>query len=99
MSAVEQLERQWDLPDGFFYRLRQGDYDSDGVDEVVGILRSVSVDDTSVLPRRFVSLTWWIPTFMEWQIERVRESGGNVEALKKDIVRVRNVLDETLGVP
>jgi hypothetical protein len=37
--------------------------------------------------------------FMEWQKERVEGEGGDVEALARDVVRVRNTLDELLGVP
>lgn len=44
-------------------------------------------------------MTWWIPTFMEWQRERVREKGGDVEQLDRDTFRSRNVLDRVLGVP
>jgi hypothetical protein len=46
-----------------------------------------------------VSLTWLIPTFMRWQIERVAENGGDVDGLRRTIVRMQNALDELLGVP
>lgn len=98
-DAIRRLERAWGFPEGVFFRLRQGDYDPEGIDEVVKFLRSLALDDDVLLPRRFVSLTWWIPTFMEWQEERVAEAGGDAEALKQHAVRVRNVLDELLGVP
>jgi hypothetical protein len=98
-EAIRCLEDAWDFPDGFFFRLRQGEYDASAVGGVIEILRSVDVDDESLLPRRFVSLTWWIPMFMEWQAERVAESGGDVDGLQRDVVRLRNVLDEVLGVP
>jgi hypothetical protein len=87
------------LPGWILFRLRQGEYDPSDVDGVIEILRSVDVDDKSLLPRRFVSLTWWIPMFMEWQAERVAENGGDVDGLQRDVVRLRNVLDEVLGVP
>lgn len=95
----KKLEEQWDVPDGFFYRLRHGDYHPPGVDVVEELLMSLDVDDKMQLPRRFVSLTWWIPTFMEWQIDRVREKGGDSEAMKRDITRLFNVLNKVLGVP
>ena len=98
-NVQAKLEEQWDIPNGFFYRLRQGDYDPRGADAVERILLSIDVDDEAQLPRRFVSLTWWIPTFMEWQVDRVREKGGDAESLKRDIIRLRNALDKVLGVP
>jgi hypothetical protein len=61
-DAIRCLEDAWDFPEGVFFRLRQGDYDPEGIDEIVKFLRSLAVDDDVLLPRRFVSLTWWIPT-------------------------------------
>lgn len=98
-AIIRRLEALWDLPDGYFFRLRQGDYDPAGADAVIEVLRSIPVEDDVLLPRRLVSLTWWMPTFMEWQEERVAEKGGDVEALARDATRVRNLLDEILGVP
>jgi hypothetical protein len=98
-EAQAQLEEQWDIPNGFFYRLRQGDYDPLGAQAVEKILLSVNVEGVAQLPRRFVSLTWWIPTFMEWQMDRVRKQGGDPEALERDIVRLENVFHKILGVP
>jgi hypothetical protein len=97
-EAIPELEKLWDV-DGFFGRLRQGDYDTDGVGVLEQLLRAIQIDDNIALPRRFVSLTWWIPMFMEWQVERVAQRGGDVEQLKRDVVRIRNVLDNLLGVP
>ncbi len=85
--------------EGFFGRLRQGVFDTREVDALEELLNRVDVDDQTEMPRRFVSMTWWIPTFMEWQVERVQERGGDVEQLKRDVVRLRNVLDRVLGVP
>ncbi|MGI8551265.1 MAG: hypothetical protein ACR2PL_10855 [Dehalococcoidia bacterium] len=98
-ATIADLERLWDLPDGYFFKLRQGDYDPAGAGEVERILQSIKVTEDVMLPRRLISLTWLIPTFMEWQVERVRDSGGNVAALTGDIARLRNALNELLGVP
>ena len=97
-DALPELEKLWDF-DGFFSRLREGDYNKDAVAQVEQLLKAIQVDDNSTLPRRFVSMTWWIPTFMEWQVDRVAEKGGDIVQLKDDIVRLRNALDTLLGVP
>jgi hypothetical protein len=96
-QAIPELEKLWEVG-GFFGRLRQGDYDTNGVGGVEQLFRAIQIDDTG-FPRRFVSLTWWIPMFMEWQVERVAQRGGDVEQLKRDVVRLRNALDSLLGVP
>ena len=97
-GAIPLLEQLWAEPDGFFYRLRQGDYDPDGPAKVEDLVKSIDAGD-GALPRRFVALTWLIPTFMEWQIERVRERGGDTEHLRKAITRLQNALDALLGNP
>jgi hypothetical protein len=97
-EAIPMLEELWDF-DGFFGRLRQGIYDRDGAGIVERLLEAIVVDDETQLPRRFVSMTWWLPMFIEWQSERVAESGGDVAQLKRDAVRLRNALDRVLGVP
>jgi hypothetical protein len=93
------LEKAWAEPEGFFYRLRQGDFNAPEADTVAAALEDTVVDEEGSLPRRFVSLSWWIPIFMEWQVERVRERGGDVDSLKQTMVRMRNALDRVLGVP
>lgn len=98
-DAIKEVEAHWELDDGYFFRLRQGDYDPGGAARVIETLRSISTDDDTLLPRRFVSLTWWMPMFMEWQIDRVAEAGGDAKGLERDIVSVRNALDDVLGVP
>ena len=98
-EIIPELEQFWDLPDGYFYRLRQGDYDPRGAAAVEELLNSIEVSEASQLPRRLVSLTWFIPTFMEWQIERVGKAGGDTSALQRDIDRLLNAVERLLGVP
>lgn len=99
IKLQQKLEEFWDLPDGYFYLLRQGYYDPEGAKAVEALLLSIRVEQEMDLPRRFVSLTWWIPTFMEWQIERVGQKGGDTKALERDIDHLRNALNKVLGVP
>lgn len=98
IEAIPRLEEFWDMT-GFFGKLRAGIFDANEVERIESLLLSILIDDEIPIPRRFVSLTWWIPTFMEWQLERVEEQGGDAERLKLDIVRLRNVVDSILGVP
>jgi len=98
-SAIGSLERFWELPHGYFFRLRQGDYDPYGANEVEEIIRSIKVSEDTPIPRRLVSLIWIIPTFMEWQIDRVAEVGGDVGTLRGDITRLRSAVEDFLGVP
>ena len=98
-EAIPRVEEFWDLPDGYFFRLRQGEYVPGSAEHVEHVLRSIEVAEDSVVPRRLVSLTWMIPTFMEWQIDRVQERGGDVASLRRDIALLRNAVNDLLGAP
>jgi hypothetical protein len=98
-AAIPLVETFWDLPDGALFRLRDGYYEPGLGEELADVLSSIEVDEATQLPRRFVSLTWMIPSFMEWQVERVEERGGDVAALRREITVVRNALDRLLGTP
>ena len=98
-SAIDRISPFWDLPDGFLYRLRQGYFDPEGAADLEAAIQSLRASDIDCLSRRLVSLTWPIPTFMEWQVERVEELGGDVASLRNAIIRIRNALDGFLGVP
>lgn len=97
-AAVRLVEQFWEMPAGWLYSLRQGDYDPSGAEALLETLRAIDVSDETVLPRRLVSLTWMIPEFMRWQIDRVRQQGGDVDSLRRDIVLVHNAIEQLLGV-
>lgn len=98
-SANSLLEKEWEQPSGFLGSLRVGHFDSEGLERLLHILRSVEIEDAIEIDRTFVRLTWFIPLFMTWQRERVQEQGGNVEELDAAFHKVLNALYETLGVP
>ncbi len=97
-AATQKLENEWDVDAGFFGRLRYGFFDEAGLQRVKDILRSV---DTSyeLLDKRFVSLTWFIPTFMSWQRERVIGRGRDVEILDRATHEMIELLYKVLGTP
>ena len=44
-------------------------------------------------------MLWYLPLFMQWQIERVREAGGDTAAYSRAITDVTSQLERILGVP
>jgi hypothetical protein len=96
-----RLEAEYDLDHGFLGRLRQGQFDPTGLDRLLHLLRSIDWGEAAVLTRRLVALLWLIPTLMTWQRERVAEQGGDVEALRRGIDQVQELLaaPSVLGMP
>ena len=93
------LEVEWDLSEGFLGRLRGGYYDHTGFLRFEQLLQSIRLDEDKPLDRRFVALTWYVPLFMSWQRERVKEVSGSTKELDAAITKIHNLLEKLLGVP
>jgi hypothetical protein len=70
-TAIRELEQEWDRvhPEGFFGKLSIGIFDEEGFKRVQDLLDAIELPGDAVLNRRFVEVTWFIPTFMHWQQE------------------------------
>lgn len=97
--AIEILEEAWTLDTGVFWRLRQGIYSDEEMERVLNELRDVAVETGSSLPRRLVEVLWYVPLFMTWQRERVRELGGDVESYSRSVEAMTSEAERLLGVP
>ncbi|MBX5893038.1 hypothetical protein ISE53_10290 [Pseudomonas aeruginosa] len=97
-KVIEELEVEWDI-EGFFDQVRNGVFDATRAHHVMGLLREIDVYDSQVLPRRLVSLLWYMPVFLGWQLQRVEEKGGEIASFEQFIVDVQNILEEVLGTP
>jgi hypothetical protein len=99
-DAIAELEAAWSEPNGVLFRLRQGELNSDDLADLLALLRQIDINtDASPLPRRFVSLVWYLPLFVEWQRERVSEAGGDVDTVVKFANTFTNETERLLGVP
>lgn len=97
--SVAALESEWSPPGGFFWRARQGDFRPDDFRRALSVVAAVHPPEAGGIPRRLVSLLWYIPSFMQWQTERVRESGGDAEAYVRSAAIMTNEIERILGVP
>jgi len=98
-ELIQALEAEWSPDDGFFWDLRSGKFSSDASGRVLGLLRGVSLDAASAVPLRLVSLLWYIPQFMGWQAERIRQTQGDVEGYERVVASFNGEVERILGVP
>lgn len=98
-NEVRSLEHEWSPEHGFFWRIRQGHFDVDSLERVRRVLSSISIQEETDIPRRLVSLLWYIPIFMQWQIDRVKERGADELAYIESITAITNEVERLLGVP
>ena len=62
-------------------------------------LTAMFIPEDAHPPRRVVSLLWYIPLFMQWQVDRVRENGGDVPAYTRAITFDDERNRAAVGVP
>jgi hypothetical protein len=98
MMYVDQLDAEWD-DGGFLGKLRRGIFDADDAARFLKFLRGIEIPDGAMVPKRAVSLFWYLPSFLLWQRERVAERGGNLETFDRFITDVHNALESVLGIP
>lgn len=98
-DLIERLDAEWDRESGFFGCLRSGRFDPDDVERVCDLLAEVGPSPDGCLHPRLVALTWYIPSFMLWQRDRVVSNGGDLDAYRRAEVAILNVLEDRLGTP
>ena len=79
-AFIKSIESEWEPETGFFWKIRQGDFLQDEFDRTFAKFAAVPSMSEEPLPARLVSVLWYVPIFMEWQIDRVRERGGDLHA-------------------
>ena len=97
-QVIEHLEREWDTT-GFLDEVRRGRFAVADGEKFLTLLSQISLAEEDVVPKRFLSLVWYLPIFLSWQRERVEEIGNDVVAYDHFVTQVHNVLEEVLGIP
>jgi hypothetical protein len=77
---ADRLDKEWLTEVGFFWRVRDGDYDVDLGEAICKLLEEIKLpDDGPVdrrLERRLVSGLYLISTYLEWQNAIVERKGA-----------------------
>jgi hypothetical protein len=97
-ELIQNLEAAWDTG-GFLELVRRGTYEEPAGKAFLSLLRSISIDDSDLVPKRLLSLLWYLPSFLEWQKERVADVGSDAEAYSRFVTEVHNILEDVLGFP
>lgn len=95
---IDRLEAAWDI-DGFLGHVRCGEFSLGEAHAFLAVLRSIEIRDEELVPKRLLSLLWYLPSFLDWQVDRVTENRGDRSTYESFVTEVRNVLEERIGVP
>lgn len=96
--TIEWLENEWDA-DGFLGKLRMGHFSATEGERFLSALRSIEIGQDELIPKRLISLIWYLPSFLEWQRERVVERGSDKYQYVQFVNSVVNALEDSIGVP
>lgn len=98
--TINKLEEAWSEK-GALGLLRRGKFDKESCEGFLKFLDALEFEHSNCINRRTVALMWYIPTFLEWQKERVLKVSGL--EIAQDYTRYANqmmaVLETKLGTP
>jgi hypothetical protein len=97
-QIIEAIEKQWDT-DGTLGKIRTGEFNNEAGKILINLLEQINIDDESEIPKRLLTLLWYMPSFLVWQRERVDEKSNNLSEYDHFVTDVHNVLENALGVP
>lgn len=97
-QVIENLEKEWDIG-GFLENVRRGQFVASKGDRFLDLLDNIDLNNVDLVPKRLLSLIWYIPIFIEWQRDRVQETGHNVLKYDQFVTKVQNTLENVIGVP
>ena len=95
-EAVLFLQQEWSPDGGTFWKLRQGEFEHSDVQRILAVL--ATIEPAELLARRFVSLLWYVPIFMQWQVERIQRHGGDLKAYLRAIDAMTAEVERIFGV-
>ncbi|WP_119071878.1 hypothetical protein [Aggregatilinea lenta] len=100
-AAIHHLEVEWDrvYSKGFFGKLLMGVFDAEGFERVKDLLNAAEMPDGAAIDRRFVEVTWFIPTYMRWQRDAWHLDGRETAELDRAIDYFEQRLTTILGLP
>lgn len=97
-QLVIELDVAWD-DGGFLEGLRRGVYAPSEGQRFLALLSSVIIEDDEMIPKKLLSQIWYLPSFLEWQAERIAAAGKNLEDYRRFITEIHNTLERVIGVP
>lgn len=98
-SVLVSLDRSWDSPNGFLFRIRSGCFDAAEGKQFVELLHTIALDDDAAVSQELVRLLWFLPLFLEWQQERIDENSDNPADYRKFTSLVFDEVCRIFGVP
>ena len=98
-TLVSDLESCWEWETGFFAKLRRHQWDAEAFERVLKVLSAIETNDSTSIPRRIVSMLWYMPMVMSWQSEQVVKSEIETAIYESAFNRIQEQIERILGIP
>ena len=98
-NFIKSIESEWEPEEGFFWKVREGNFEDAEGRRALSKVAAVPTLTDQTIPVRLVSVLWYVPLFLEWQVDRVRKNGGNVAEYQALIDRFTTEIERILGLP
>ena len=98
-DSIRLIENEYDLETGAIGKLRGLEYDKEGFERLIAILKEIEIDDDLKIDKRFVSLVWYIPIFMIWQARAIENDSSAANEINNDSEKIAHILFELIGYP
>ena len=98
-NLIKSVEAEWEPEEGFFWKIRQGNFEKATAQRTLSKLAALPSLTNQLIPSRLVSVLWYVPIFMEWQLDRVRRNGADIVEYKAAIDKFTAKIERILGVP
>ncbi len=95
LELKKVLEEAWEH--GFFYNLRSGNLNEDQYQKLKEVFEALPSDVDC--DKRMVTLLWFIPTFIQWQEERLLRAGVKKDKIAEVYNFFYNTCERILGLP
>jgi len=98
-NFIKAVESEWEPEEGFFWKIRQGNFEKAEAHRALSKLTAVPRLTDQLIPARLVSVLWYVPLFIEWQVDRVRANRGDIAEYTTAIAKFTAEIERILGVP
>lgn len=98
-NFIASIESEWEPEAGFFWRIREGDFQKDEFERALQKFAAIPSASNQPVPARLVSVVWYVPIFMQWQVDRMRELRGDLAAYVTAVNKLTAEVERILGVP
>lgn len=98
-NIIKAIDKEWE-DEGFLGKLRGREVDLERMEILISVLKQIKIKDSEkLISRDLVRLLWFIPEFMDWQRDSLKEIGEDSREYQLGCGEIRELVQDVLGNP